>query len=110
MLPTQTQVITFSDGSKREIRFNLGVFKRLKEKFGYSFLNGEAWSKLDETVLPDVIYEALTDKSDMTPDLVAELISIDLIPDIMDSISLALNGKKVSELDLKGTQNPKKGK
>src|ERR1017187_7695918 len=46
--------------SPYHLRYTLGAIKRLKQKFGKSFLKGELLS-LDEEYLPDVIYEGLVE-------------------------------------------------
>lgn len=93
--PTDAKTL-FLLGKHRELRFTLSVFKRLKAKFGVSFLNGTGFNQLDEDILPDFIYEALVDKEGVTPELIADELTMDVMPVVMEAIGTALNPKGTS--------------
>ena len=94
MNPTDAKLIHLSDGRAKEIRFTLRTFKTLKSKFKMSFLNGEGWQNIDEDMLPEVLYESLVDKSDITLDELYDLVTIDTVPAIMEAVALAIGGNK----------------
>lgn len=104
MYPSDANKIQFSDGSEREIRFSLRTFQILKKKYGFSFLTGEGWNKVDEDSLPEIIYQALVDKEGMTADKIAELISGDAIPVVMQAIAASLGAKNEENDSKKNTE------
>jgi hypothetical protein len=104
MFPTDANKIKFSDGTEREIRFSLRTFQILKKKYGYSFLTGEGWNKVDEDSLPEIIYQALVDKTDITADDIADLISGDAIPVVMQAIAASLGSKTDQDDSKKKTE------
>lgn len=87
-----TTKITLADGIERQLRYTLGSFKRLKDKTGKSFLTGEAFAALDEELIPLIIFEGLTDKTNLTPEQVADLITTDCLKDVVEAMAQALSG------------------
>lgn len=69
--PTNPTPITLD--KERHLRYPLSAVKRIKDKWGKSL--EEMLTKPQEDFLPDVIFEGLTDKSGLTPDIIADLLT-----------------------------------
>lgn len=89
--PIHQYYIDLGDGTKREIKFTLGVLRRLKAKLGKSLMNGEAFASLDEEMLPALIHEALVEKN-LTEDEISEMIQVPHLERIITEIVTAYSG------------------
>ncbi len=86
------QTITFADGSKRELAFTLGTFRRLHIATGVDFF--EDMGKLTPRYFPDLIAAALTGEPSLTADQVADLIPLAELAAVSDALVAGLGGTK----------------
>lgn len=92
--PTQTVPVNLGDGKPRELRYNLGTLRRLREQFGISVLNGDLLRSLDESRLPELLFEGLTDKTGIADaDALAEMIPPAAAPYLVQQFLAAFTGQ-----------------
>ena len=93
-------VVTISIGGKdRELSYSMGSYRRLKKLFGKSCMSGEL-NSLDEAVLPEALFEGLSDKSGIADaEALAELIKPRMIPALMSAFVKAFYEQDVPEPD-----------
>lgn len=91
--PTEAVTIDLGDGRERELRYTLATVRRMRKTFGIPILRGDFFTSLDESVLPEVLFEGLVDKSEITDaDQLAELMQTRAVKYLVRQFEAAFSG------------------
>jgi hypothetical protein len=86
--------IELADGRKLDIWYSINSAKRLRKKYGT--FAGAMVEELAET-LPDLIYEGLVDRSNITPEEIGEQISFSKANEYQEVVLSAMAGITIDE-------------
>jgi hypothetical protein len=93
IFPSDPVPIDLGDGVARSLRYTLASLRRLKAKHGASLLTGAALKALDEDVLPDLLYEGLTDRRGIeSAEALADKLTPSQVPYLIDVFGRAFSG------------------
>lgn len=91
--PTESVTVNLGDGVERELRYDMGVMRRLKKMFGQSIMTGEALQSIDEDRLPELLFEGLKDREGIVDaDALAARIIPAAVPYLIKQFTLAFTG------------------
>lgn len=92
--PTETVTVDLGEAKPRELRYSLGTLRRLRTQFGISVLNGDLLRSLDESRLPELLFEGLVDKTGIADaDALAEMIPPSAAPYLIQQFLQAFTGQ-----------------
>jgi hypothetical protein len=91
--PTEAVTVNLGDGKERELRYTLATLRRLRKTFGVPVLTGEFFTSIDESKLPELLFEGLADKSEIKDaDQLAEMAPVAAFPYLMQCFLAAYEG------------------
>ena len=77
MRPIDPITITTTDGKERKLLLSMGGVRRLKKRLGAASI-GDVMNQDAEAAGVPILYEALTEKGDLTEDQFADILPADL--------------------------------